>query len=519
MEEAQMKKQIRPFILWSALGFIIILMAFLLAAIFHSGLKENGRSAEKDENVSESWMGIYMDGIKVGHSHSQEEVFIKKGKKYQSNRNEAWMRISRLGGNPVEMQTIEESLHDAQGRPLEALIRTKISDAETVIRAEIKPDRVMFKAGEKLVKELPYREEFYLGVPLKKIMREEGMKPGRSYDFKILDPVSYSFGDCHFEIIGREDVLILGKKMNLWHVKSEALYVIPITTEEWVDEEGIIWKSISQTSFIITTSIRMSREKALEVSEENFDIAFSTVIRSNITFAHPQEIQSVTFKLSGIPIDRIKSFPYDDGSQKIIEVSNDHVILQTTSQIFYKEEALSLPIEGEGLQEFLRPTLFCQSDDPEIKETAYRIVGRERNSWKAAKKIAEWVSREMTPNYDVGFATAKEILKNREGDCSEHTVITVALCRAVGIPARAALGIMHAGGLFAYHMWPEVYVGRWIGLDSKWLAIDAESGEPYTDATHIKFGRSSLDENIFKEMAQAVSEIIGRLKLEILDYR
>jgi transglutaminase-like putative cysteine protease len=109
-------------------------------------------------------------------------------------------------------------------------------------------------------------------------------------------------------------------------------------------------------------------------------------------------------------------------------------------------------------------------------------------------------------------------MKNREGDCSEYTVLTVALCRAVGIPARAAVGIKYARGIFAYHMWPEVYVGRWISLDSKWLAVDKKSGEYYTDATHLKFGRSLLDENIFKEMAQAISEIVGQLKLEIIDY-
>jgi transglutaminase-like putative cysteine protease len=149
---------------------------------------------------------------------------------------------------------------------------------------------------------------------------------------------------------------------------------------------------------------------------------------------------------------------------------------------------------------------------------AKEIVGQERNSWRAAKKIAEWVQKEMTPNYEVGFASAKEILKNREGDCSEHTVLTVTLCRAVGIPARAAVGVMSAYNIFAYHMWSEIYVGRWIGLDSKWLAVDKKSGQYYTDATHLKFGRSVLDENIFKEMIQSVSAIIGQLKLEIIDY-
>jgi transglutaminase-like putative cysteine protease len=262
----------------------------------------------------------------------------------------------------------------------------------------------------------------------------------------------------------------------------------------------------------------MPKEKALEVSEETFDIAFSTIIKSNVTFENPQKIQRVTFKLSGISADKIENFPFDDESQKIIEVGKDYVIVQTSAQIFKEDEAILFPVKDKEFRRFLKSSAFCQAEDPEIQKVAKEIVGQERNSWRASKKIAEWIEKEITANYDVGFATAKEIIKNREGDCSEHTVLTVALCRAVGIPARAAVGIMYGQGIFAYHMWPEVYVGRWISLDSKWLAVDKKSGEYYTDATHIKLGRSLLDENIFREMAQAISEIIGRLKLEIIDY-
>jgi len=472
----------------------------------------------KQEKISESWMGIYMGGIKVGYSHDEEFSLIKSGKKFKKGFNESWMRVTRLGGNPVEIITVQESLYDEQGRPLECILRIKMSESETVMKAEIGPDKILFKLGDKLIKELPYEEEFYLGVPVEKIIEEEGLKPGKKYNFKILDFVSHSLVDCSLEVAGREEVLILGEKMNLWHVKEKTTYVIPLSIDEWIDESGKSWKSISKTSFTTLTSIRMPKEKALEISEKNFDIAFSTIIKPNLTFERPQEIQRVTFKLSGISLDKIKNFPFDDGSQKILEMGKDYVVVQTSSQIFKEKEAVLFPVEDKKFRRFLKPTSFCQTDDPEIQESAKEIVGQERNSWRAAKRIAAWVKKEMTPNYDVGFATAKEILKNREGDCSEHTVLTVALCRAVGIPARAAVGIMYGRGIFAYHMWPEVYVGRWIGLDAKWLAVDKKSGEYYTDATHIKFGRSLLDENIFKEMAQAISEIVGQLRLEIIDY-
>ena len=249
------------------------------------------------------------------------------------------------------------------------------------------------------------------------------------------------------------------------------------------------------------------------------DIAFSTVIKSNVIIDDPQKVKEVTFKLEGLTQDTITKIPMDDGSQRLLESKEDYAVIQTVTQIFREKDSLSFPVKAEEFQINLKPTEFCQSDDPEIKETASGIVGEEQNAWKAAKKIALWVSHELRANYDVGFATAKEILKNKQGDCSEHTVITVALCRAVGIPARAAVGIMYADGIFAYHMWPEVYVGKWINLDAKWLAIDEETGELYTDATRIKFGRSNLDEYIFEELTTAIAEIIGKLHLEIITFR
>jgi hypothetical protein len=471
----------------------------------------------KEKKISESWMGVYMNGIKVGYNFNQEFSLVENGIQYTKEVDESWIRVSRLGGTPVELITIQESLYDAQGRPLECILRTKMSESETVIKAEISHDKIIFLSENKVIKELPY-EEFFLGTPVEKIIEEKGLTPGQKHTFKILDFMTYSLVETNFEVVGRENVLILGEKLNLWHIRENTKTLIPISIDEWIDDAGSSMKSITMTGFIDLTSIRMSKENALEVSEENFDIAFSTLIKSNVAFDNPQEVQEVKFKLSGVSSERIKSLPFDGRSQKILELGKDYALIQTSSQIFKEEDALLLPITEKKINDFLKPTSFCQSDDQEIQKKAEEIVGEEKNSWKSAKKIAEWIKNEMTSNYDVGFAHAKEILRNREGDCSEYTVLTVAFCRAVGIPARAAVGIMYGRGIFAYHMWPEVFVGRWISLDPKWLAVDKKTMEYYTDATHIKFGHSLLGENIFKEMAQAIAEIIGQLKLEVIDY-
>ena len=484
------------------------------------GLATISSTFEKNEKfVTEHWMGVYMEGVKVGYSHELITSFSRQGENFIKSLNESWMRISRLGGVPVEIKTTQESIHTDEEIPVATVVRTKMSESEIILEAEVLEDKILFKTDDKLIKEYPYSERFYLGIPIKKIIKEGGLKPGKKFTFPVLDPLSYSLMDSACEVLGKEDILILGKKMSLWRVRTELESIIPLVMEEWIDEDGNIWKSVSQASFMTTTSIRMPKEKALEMSGENLDIAFSTIIPSNVLFEDPLEVKEVTFRISGIPLENIKNFPFDDGSQFLLEDQEDSAVLRTVSQIFKEEDSLSLPVLGDEFRDDLKPTVFCQSDDPGIVTTAKAIVGEEKNAWRAAKKIARWVETEISANYDVGFATAAEILKNREGDCSEHTVIMVALCRAVGIPARAAVGIMYADGFFAYHMWPEVYTGRWINLDAKWLAVDENTGEYYTDATHIKFGRSSLDENIFKEMVTAIADIIGKLELEILDFK
>lgn len=486
--------------------------------VLSSTAPPGGFLANDTKQHSEVWMGVYMDGLKIGYSHSRESEFFKDGKKYTRSIQESLMRVTRLGGNPVEIATRQDSLYDAEGNPLEVALKTKLSATETTVRAEIEPGKVVFKSGDRITKELPYTDKFFLDVPMNDIIEEGGLIPGNKHVYTMLEPLTQSFVDVSFEVIAKESILILGKKQELWHVRSEMTQMMPIAMDEWIDEEGEVWKSVSKASFLNTVSIRMPKDLAMELSDENLDIAFSVLIKSNIRFPDPQKVQRVTFKVSGIPMNKLESFPFNGESLKLMTKKEDHAIIQTQSLIFTEGKADRRPIRNEKLAMYLVPTVFCQSEDGDIVELAESIVGEETNSWAAAKRIAQWVNREMSPNYDVGFASAREIMDNREGDCSEHTVIMVTLCRAAGIPARAAVGVMYGDGIFAYHMWPEVFVGQWVGLDPKWLSVDKKTGEYYTDATHIKFGDSVLDEGIFEEMGQAMAEIIGKLNLVVLDY-
>ena len=113
-------------------------------------------------------------------------------------------------------------------------------------------------------------------------------------------------------------------------------------------------------------------------------------------------------------------------------------------------------------------------------------------------------------NYKVGFGTAKQTLRDLQGDCSEHTVLFAGLARSLGIPSRIATGLVYHKDAFYYHFWPEVYVGRWV-------AMEPTLGQIQADATHIKFIASPVETESALEFGEGVLKTMNRLRFESVE--
>jgi len=110
------------------------------------------------------------------------------------------------------------------------------------------------------------------------------------------------------------------------------------------------------------------------------------------------------------------------------------------------------------------------------------------------------------------FGRASEVARSREGDCTEHAVLLAALCRARGIPARVAMGLVHseAAGGFAYHMWTECWLG------GRWMPLDATLGQGGIGAAHLKLGHSSLDGAAAIGSLLPSLRVVGGLSIRVL---
>src|SRR5262249_59432 len=179
------------------------------------------------------------------------------------------------------------------------------------------------------------------------------------------------------------------------------------------------------------------------------------------------------------------------------------------------------PKDGEAgseevAEEDLKPNPWINSDDPRVVSLMRRAVGTNTDPWAKAVAIQRWVARNIrAKNFSRGFDNASEVAQSLSGDCTEHSVLTAAMCRAAGIPARVAVGLVYGEQLggFGFHMWDEVYVNR------RWVALDAAFDQSDVDAVHLKLNDSSLQGVSPFESMQTVGRVFKKLSLRPLEIR
>src|SRR5581483_4975965 len=97
----------------------------------------------------------------------------------------------------------------------------------------------------------------------------------------------------------------------------------------------------------------------------------------------------------------------------------------------------------------------------------------------------------------------------------QHALLMTAMCRAAGVPARTAVGLVYTrdpdkGPALGFHMWTEVWArGRWRGLDATLGAGGVGPG-------HLKIGDHSWNDTQTLAPVLPVLRVMGKTKVEVL---
>ncbi len=164
-----------------------------------------------------------------------------------------------------------------------------------------------------------------------------------------------------------------------------------------------------------------------------------------------------------------------------------------------------------ALAEGLGPSSLVQSDAEEIRRIAAEVVGDEPCAWTAAQRLERWVHAHIDQKgMGVAFASALEVCRSREGDCTEHAVLFAALARAAGIPARVVMGLEYLMGIWGGHAWNEVWI------EGEWYPLDATNGLGFVDPLHLPMARLTMQDGAGAEYAGLLGSL-GNFDVDVVE--
>ncbi|PQO47674.1 transglutaminase-like domain-containing protein [Blastopirellula marina] len=108
---------------------------------------------------------------------------------------------------------------------------------------------------------------------------------------------------------------------------------------------------------------------------------------------------------------------------------------------------------------------------PELLALSQEIVGDEKNPAIAARKIYDWIGKNIQYSLSIEYSTIRNLSDycrdKKYGDCGQEAMLMIALCRANGIPARWQSGWNLFPNRLNIHDWSEVYLAPygWVPVD------------------------------------------------------
>ena len=348
----------------------------------------------------------------------------------------------------------------------------------------------------------------------------EGLEVGDRLRFPVFDPSSLSTRTVEVRVTAHDTLLVpdsvaLNPETGRWapaHYDSVPSWRMVelyggVRVESWVDEDGRIIRASSPLGFSMEKTeyelARQAQEDARELtgSPLDDDLILSTAIRSNVDLGDVENYRELRFHLSGVDLE---GFQLEGGRQTL---RGDTLIIRQEVWGDIEPDYDQLPYPRMDFNEYLQPEPLIQSDNELIIQTAEGMVNW-RFMWdKSPKRITRILTREVNRMLEkkITFSVpnALQVLESRQGDCNEHTVLFVAFARALGLPARTAVGLVYLDGSFFYHAWPEVWLGEWV-------AVDPTFGQYPADAAHLRFVIGGLAQQV------EIIRLIGNLKIDVI---
>lgn len=328
---------------------------------------------------------------------------------------------------------------------------------------------------------------------------DKGLEVGKKYETYIFEPSMLLMGSKLEDLIATIEVVAKEKIEIPIGTFDTIKYTVNFNgsvSHIWITDKGELIKDVSSLGLI---AIKEKEDLYQNENLERVDITEKTAISANQTIDNPRKLDRLEVKLSGLA--SLDEFDLHDRNRQFL--SDDLLVIKTEDISSFKY-LTTIPNKGTVVQEYLNPTNLIQSKNDNIIKLSKNIVGETKNPIDKVSLINSWIYNNLEKKPTISIPNALDVLKTKSGDCNEHSVLFTALTRSLDIPTKIILGIVYLNGKFYYHAWNEVFLGKWVSVDSTLNQLPV-------DASHIKFLEGDISRS------SEIMKLVGKLNLQIID--
>jgi hypothetical protein len=427
------------------------------------------------------WFGLYLMGKKAGWTRTEVRREPHEGREVMVVSSETLLQAT-VGDKTVTRRLAEERVYEARpsGRLLTFRAEWAGDGGNRTVAGRCSPSGCSARtSGDGAAQEKD------LGAVVETLDQAEGVRLAAARRASVLGPQldleKLRVRALEQKYLGRERMAGAGVEAEV-SVVSEAEAGDRIAAEYRVADDGRV------VEIRIGGSI-VARPESEATARQLEAIDLFNLSRVALPRPLPRTVPAtVVFRLIGLPT----AFRKADARQSFATGPGGTTLLTVRARLpAAVDPKLDTPRSAPSPDpELVAATPVIDSDHPAVAALARQVAGDVPGRYAAALRLAEHVNRRLEKAYGASQDRASDVLASGKGDCTEHSVLFVALARALAIPARQVHGLVYARyadgkDALYWHAWAEVLSG------GEWIAIDPTFDQPVADATHVALGSGS----------------------------
>ena len=409
-----------------------------------------------------------------------------------------------------------ERLLDLGGAPIHD--KGQVENGKLIMRSVKKKDSAALSgrvasssADNRPVDELSWPDEALGPSGVERNLVNQPIRVGERRVLTVLEPVLLSLQEVTLHALGTEHLDFDGSTLSLIKLQVERKTTGKDAVDAstlWVDAQGDVWKSEDALGIIM---IRTPVDSEDAPQEGPIDLGHYASISLDQSIPNPHRKEKIVFRMrceDAAVWSQLSKSPRQ--SIKLVKEGEYDVTIRAEKTP--ENDCSHDPPEAAAKN----PSRWVESDDPLIQQLAREAVGGAPRSASIGEVLEDFVHNKIKRrNFSQAFATAAEVARTSEGDCTEHAMLMTALARANGVPARTAMGLVYfeqPHPSLGYHMWNEFY------LDGSWRSFDSTLGVGGIGPTHIKLSHSAATESVPFDNMHELANVIGKLTVSVVSF-